>query len=49
VLDNLDSIFVKTSSAVLVVSMIGFPALLRLLLLGRVGEQDVENVIILKR
>jgi hypothetical protein len=25
--------------------MISFPALLRLLLLGRVGEQDLDNVI----
>jgi hypothetical protein len=48
-LDNLANIFVKTYSALLVVSMISFPALLGFLLLGRVGGQEVENVMILKR
>lgn len=48
-LDNLASIFVKTYSAILVVSLISFSALLRLLLLARVGEQDLENVVILEQ
>lgn len=48
-LDNLAHIFVKATSAVLIVSMISFSTLLRFLLLGWVGEQDLENVVILKR
>jgi hypothetical protein len=48
-LDNLASILVKTCSAVHVVSIVNFPGLLCFLLLGRVGEPDVENVIILQR
>ena len=48
-LNRLACIFVKTSSAEFIVSMKRFPALLRLLLLGQIGEQDLENLIISKR
>jgi len=48
-LDNLASSLFKTSSAVPVVSMVSFSGLLCFLLLGRVGEPDVENVIMLQR